>query len=212
MAGTQPLLTVGFNRRFAPLAQRLQALISNLHEPKYIHYRVNAGLIPLDHWTQNPEIGGGRIIGEGCHFVDFTSFLVGAPPIAVTAHALPDNGKYCEDNVSMTFTFADGSVGVVDYLANGDKSFPKERVEVFCGGTVAVLDDFRVLQTVRDGKKKEERLSAQDKGWVNEWKVFAKAVREGAAPPIPYEQLIGVAKSTFAAVESLRSGGSKVKV
>jgi len=130
----------------------------------------------------------------------------------VTAHALPDNGaalsvskgKYREDNVSMTFTFPDGSIGVVDYLANGDKSFPKERVEVFCEGMVAVLDDFKALQTVKDGRKKEERLSAQDKGWVDEWRVFAKAIREGAAPPIPYEQLIGVTKSTFAAVESLR--------
>jgi hypothetical protein len=103
----------------------------------------------------------------------------------------------------MTFTFPDGSIGVVDYLANGDKSFPKERVEVFCEGMVAVLDDFRVLRTVKDGKKKEEKLSAQNKGWVNEWKVFAKAVREGGEPPIPYQHLIGVTKSTFAAVESI---------
>ena len=207
-----PLIAVGFNRRFSPLARQLQSLFSSLQEPKYVHYRVNAGLIPLNHWTQNPEIGGGRIIGEGCHFVDFITFLVGAPPVLVTAHALPDNGaalsvskgKYREDNVSMTFTFPDGSIGVVDYLANGDKSFPKERVEVFCEGMVAVLDDFKALQTVKDGRKKEERLSAQDKGWVDEWKVFAKSIREGGAPPIPYEQLIGVTKSTFAAVESLR--------
>ena len=198
------LLMTGFNRRFSPLAQSLYSLISNLHEPKYIHYRINAGAIPLNHWTQDPEIGGGRIIGEASHFVDFITFLVGDSPISVTAHALPDNGKYREDNVSMTFAFPDGSIGVVDYLANGDKSFPKERVEVFCGGMVAVLDDFRVLQIVRDGEKKEERLSAQDKGWVNEWKVFAKAVREGGAPPIPYEQLIGVTEATFGALESLR--------
>jgi len=198
------LLTVGFNRRFAPLAQQLQSLVSNLQEPKYVHYRVNAGYIPLNHWTHNPEIGGGRIIGETCHFVDFITFLVGVPPSSVTAHSLPDNGKYREDNVSMTFTFPDGSIGVVDYFANGDKSFPKERVEVFCEGTVAVLDDFRGLQTVKDGKKKEERISTQDKGWVNEWKVFAKAVREGGEPPIPYEHMVSVTKSTFAALESLR--------
>jgi predicted dehydrogenase/threonine dehydrogenase-like Zn-dependent dehydrogenase len=200
----QSLLVVGFNRRFSPLARQLQSLFSSRQEPKYVHYRVNAGYIPLNHWTQDPEIGGGRIIGEGCHFVDFITFLVGAPPVSVTAHALPDNGKYREDNVSMTFTFPDGSLGVVDYLANGDKSFPKERVEVFCEGMVAVLDDFRVLQTVKAGKKKEERLSAQDKGWVDEWKVFAQAIRQGGESPIPYEQLIGVTKSTFAAVESLR--------
>jgi len=204
ISNLRSLLTVGFNRRFSPLAQSLKSLTSNLQEPKYIHYRVNAGAIPLNHWTQDPEIGGGRIIGEACHFVDFITFLIGAPPISVTAHALPDNGKYREDNVSMTFTFPDGSIGVVDYLANGDKSFPKERVEVFCEGRIAALDDFRVLQTLKDGKKKEERLSMQDKGWVDEWKAFAKAIREGGQPPIPYEQLIGVTKSTFAAIESLR--------
>ena len=157
---------------------------------------------------KTPAIGGGRIIGEGCHFIDFITFLVGEAPVSVTAHALPDNGKYREDNVSMTFTFPDGSIGVVDYLANGDKSFPKERVEVFCGGQVSVLDDFVSLQTVRDGRKSEAK-GAQDKGWVNEWKAFAKSIREGGEPPIPYEQLIGVTKSTFAAVESLRAHESK---
>ena len=202
-ANTQSLLTVGFNRRFAPLSQQLSSFYRNRSEPMHIHYRVNAGYLPLNHWTHDPEIGGGRIIGEACHFVDFLTFLVGTSPISVTAHALPDNSKYHEDNVSMTFTFPDGSIGVVDYLANGDKSLPKERVEVFCGGKIAVLDDFVSLQMIEDGKKKEAR-GVQDKGWVNEWKVFAKTIREGGAPPIPYEQLIGVAKSTFAVVESLR--------
>ena len=198
------LLTAGFNRRFSPLAQSLSTFFSHRTEPMHVHYRVNAGAIPLNHWTQDPEIGGGRIIGEGCHFVDFITFLVGAPPVSVTAHALPDNGKYHEDNVSMTFTFPDGSIGIVDYLANGDKSFPKERVEVFCDRQVAVLDDFISLQTVKGGKKKDVK-SAQNKGWVDEWKVFANAIREGVEPPIPYEHLIGVTKATFAAVESLRT-------
>jgi len=197
------ILTTGFNRRFSPLAQSLSSFFSHRTEPMHVHYRVNAGAIPLNHWTQDPEIGGGRIIGEGCHFVDFITFLVGSVPVSVTVHALPDGGKYREDNVSMTFTFPDGSIGIVDYLANGDKSFPKERVEVFCGGQIAVLDDFVSLQTVKDGKKKEVK-TAQNKGWVDEWKVFAKSIREGGQPPIPYEQLIGVTKSTFAAVESLR--------
>jgi predicted dehydrogenase len=194
------ILTTGFNRRFSPLAQKLKSQISNPQEPKYIHYRVNAGAIPVNHWTQDPDIGGGRIIGEGCHFVDFITFVVSAVPISVSAHALPDGGKYREDNISMTFTFPDGSIGIVDYLANGDKSFPKERVEVFCGGQIAVLDDFVSLQTVKEGKKKEVK-GAQNKGWVEEWKVFAKAIRESGEPPIPYEQLTGVTKATFAAVE-----------
>jgi predicted dehydrogenase len=198
------LLTVGFNRRFAPLAEQLFNFYKDRSDPMHVHYRVNAGPLPLNHWTHDPEIGGGRIIGEACHFIDFITFLVGSPPVSVSAVALPDGGKYREDNASMTFTFADGSIGVVDYLANGDKSLPKERIEVFCGGRVAVLDDFVSLQMVEDGKKKEER-GAQDKGWVNEWRAFAKSIREGGEPPIPYEQLIGVTKSTFAAVESIRN-------
>jgi len=202
-ANSQSLLTVGFNRRFAPLAQQLSISLKDHTEPMHIHYRVNAGLIPLNHWTQDPEIGGGRIIGEGCHFIDFITFLIGESPISVTVHALPDNGKYHEDNVSMTFTFPDGSIGVVDYLANGDKSFPKERVEVFCGGQISVLDDFVSLETVRDGRKTRAK-GAQDKGHVAEWKAFAKSIREGGEPPIPYDQLFGVTSSTFAAVESIR--------
>jgi len=202
-ATNRSLLTVGFNRRFAPLAQKLYTSLKDRTEPLHAHYRINAGPIPLNHWTQDPAIGGGRIIGEACHFIDFITFLVGDAPVSVTAHALPDHGKYLEDNISMTFTFPDGSIGVVDYLANGDKSFPKERVEVFCGGQVSVLDDFVSLQTVRDGRKNVAK-AAQDKGHVAEWQAFATSIREGGEPPIPYEQLIGVTKSTFAAVESLR--------
>ncbi|HRJ55574.1 MAG TPA: bi-domain-containing oxidoreductase [Anaerolineales bacterium] len=204
LAAHDSLLTVGFNRRFAPLIQNLKSQISNRVEPLHAHYRVNAGFIPANHWTQDPAIGGGRIIGEACHFVDVLTFLVGTAPVSVTAHALPNNGKYSEDNVSMTFTFADGSVGVVDYLANGDKSMPKERLEVFCGGMVAVLDDYVSLTTVNIGKKKVES-GAQDKGWRGEMAAFADALKAGKEPPISYEHLIGVTKSTFAAVESIRS-------
>ncbi|MCE9645636.1 MAG: bi-domain-containing oxidoreductase [Chloroflexi bacterium] len=203
-ANSHSLLTVGFNRRFAPLIQNLKSSIVNRHEPLHAHYRVNAGYIPLNHWTQDPVLGGGRIIGEACHFIDLITFLVGAAPVSVSAHALPDGGKYREDNVSMTFAFPDGSIGVVDYLANGDKSFPKERLEVFCEGMVAVLDDYVSLVTVKDGKKKEERI-AQDKGQRAEMTAFAAAIKSGGKPPIPYEQLIGVARSTFAAVESIKT-------
>ena len=104
----------------------------------------------------------------------------------------------------MTFTFPDGSISVVDYLANGDRSVAKEHVEVFCAGRVAVLDDFRNLELVTDGKRKEVK-GRQDKGWVDEWRAFAKAIREGGEPPIPYGQLMGVTKATFAAVEALRT-------
>ena len=205
------LLTVGFNRRFAPLAQSLSSFISPRTEPLYAHYRINAGYLPLNHWTQDPDVGGGRIIGEGCHFIDFITFLVGAASVSVSAIALPNNGKYREDNVSMTFTFPDGSIGVVDYLANGDKSFPKERVEVFCGGRIAVLDDFRTLELIQDGRRKTVKKS-QDKGWKDEWVTFARTIRGGGEPPIPYEQLVGVTKASFAAVESLRSAGKKIEL
>lgn len=210
-ADGSPLMAVGFNRRFAPLAVRLAAHFAHRTESLYAHYRINAGYLPLNHWTHDPEQGGGRIIGEGCHFIDFITFLVGAAPVSVSAVALPDGGKYREDNVSMTFTFPDGSIGVVDYLANGDKSFPKERIEVFCCGRIAVLDDFRKLEMVHDGRRKTVK-GAHDKGWKDEWDAFAKAIREGGQPPIPYEQLIGVTKAAFAAVESLRTQGEKTAI
>ena len=136
--------------------------------------------------------------------MDFITFLVGEAPDCASAYALPDTGKYREDNVSMTFTFPDGSIGVVEYLANGNRAVAKERVEVFCGGKIAVLDDFRRLEMVEEGKKKVEQ-GAQDKGWKEEWVTFAEAIKAGGPPPIPYEQLIRVTKATFAAVESIRS-------
>jgi predicted dehydrogenase len=205
------LLTVGFNRRFAPLAVSLSSFLEKRTEPLYAHYRVNAGSLPLNHWTQDPAQGGGRVIGEACHFVDFILFLAGVAPVSVSAQALPDLGKYRTDNLSMTFTFPDGSIGVLDYLANGDKSFPKERLEVFCGGDVAVLDDFRSLETIRNGKRTVENR-AQDKGWSGEWKAFVGAIHAGGNPPIPYEHLVGVTRATFAAMESARQAGVTVKI
>ncbi len=198
------ILTVGFNRRFSPFALQLSSFYSGRTEAMHVHYRVNAGYLPSNHWTQDPDTGGGRIIGEACHFVDFITFLVGASPVSVTARALPDAGKYHEDNVNMTFIFPDGSIGIVDYLANGDKSSAKERIEVFCGGRIAVLDDFRSLELVKDGTRKTFK-GALDKGWKDEWISFAKSIREGSKPPIPYEQLVGVTKATFAVNESLRN-------
>jgi len=206
------LLTVGFNRRFAPLAKRLSEFLADRQEPLVVHYRVNAGFLPLTHWTQDPEQGGGRIIGEGCHFIDFLTFLVGAPPISVQAQALPDQGRYREDNVLLNFTFPDGSLGSLAYLANGDKAFPKERVEVFCGGRVAVLDDFRALELVRDGRRTTLRSRLrQDKGHRGEWEAFAAAILSGGPPPIPYEHLLGVTRASYAAVEAVR-GGAGVEI
>jgi predicted dehydrogenase/threonine dehydrogenase-like Zn-dependent dehydrogenase len=202
-----PLLMVGFNRRFAPLARRMYEFIKERQEPLVALYRVNAGYLPLNHWLHDPKQGGGRIIGEGCHFIDFLTFLIGQPPISVNAQALPDHGRYREDNVILTFKFPDGSLGTVAYLANGDKAFPKERVEVFAGGRVAVLDDFRWLEMVRDGRRQIVRSRLrQDKGHQAEWEAYSAAILRGGPPPIPYEHLFGVTRATFAAVEALRGG------
>jgi predicted dehydrogenase len=201
-----PLLMVGFNRRFAPLARRLYEFIKLRQEPLVATYRINAGSIPLTHWVHDLVQGGGRIIGESCHFVDFLTFLVGAAPTSVTAQSLPDDNRYREDNVVMTFTFPDSSVGSVIYLANGDKAFPKERIEVFVGGRVAVLDDFRTLELVSQGKRQgfHSRLR-QDKGHLAEWEAFSQAVIAGGPPPIPYEHLFGVTEATFATLDAIRS-------
>ncbi len=201
------LLVVGYNRRFAPLSVSLASFLGRRREPMHISFRVNAGYLPLEHWLHDPEQGGGRIIGEGCHFVDYLAYLTGSPPVNVTAHGLPDDGRYREDNVQLTFTFPDGSIGTVSYLANGDKSAGKERVEIFCGSRIAVLEDFRSLETVHEGRRyvQKSRLR-QDKGHSAIWAAFAESIRRGGPPPIPYTDLFAVSRATFAAVRALRTG------
>lgn len=201
------VLMVGFNRRFAPMSQQLKKFLEGRKEPLVATYRINGGYIPLEHWLHDPNQGGGRIIGEGCHFIDFLTFLVGSLPKSVSADGLPDNGRYHEDNVVIRFQFADGSLGIVTYLANGDKAFPKERVEVFCGGRAAALDDFRSIELVMNGHRQTSvsRLR-QDKGHRREWQLFLDTIHSGGPPPIPYDQLFGVTRATFRVVESLREG------
>ena len=166
---------VGFNRRFAPMAVHLKSFVDGIGGPLAIHYRVNAGYIPRDHWVNNPEIGGGRIIGEVCHFVDFLSFLAGAAPVEVLTRSLPNSGEYSNDNVMISLEFANGSQGTISYFANGDRAYSKERVEVFGGKSAAVLEDFRRLELVQHGKKQVVRSRfRQDKGHRAEWKAFVK--------------------------------------
>lgn len=188
---SQQVLMVGFNRRFAPLAVELARFLAGRREPLYLHYRVNAGFLPANHWLHDTQVGGGRILGEACHFVDFAAFLVGAVPIALTIDALPDVDKYRGDNAVLRLTFPDGSRASIDYLANGDKSYPKERVEVFCEGKIAVLDDFRTLEMVRDGKR-TRKTGVQDKGHRDEMQAFADVILHGGAPPIAYAHIFGV--------------------
>lgn len=201
-----PLLMVGFNRRFAPLARKLHEFITPRQEPLVVTYRINAGSLPLTHWAQDPLQGGGRVIGEACHFIDFLTFLVGELPISISAQSLPDDNRYREDNVVLNFTYRDYSIGSVIYLANGDKAFPKERIEVFVGGKVAVLDDFRSLELVSKGRRKViHTYLRQDKGHRAEWEAFSQAVIGGGPAPIPYEHLFGVTEATFSVMDAIRS-------
>ena len=207
-----PVLMVGFNRRFAPLAVRLKQFLAELREPLLLHYRVNAGFLSRDHWLNDPEQGGGRIIGEVCHFVDFLCFLTGSSPAEVETRTLPNAGQYSNDNVECSLRFADGSLGTITYLANGDPSFSKERLEVFGGGGVAVLEDFRRLQLVRHGKRHSFRtMFRQHKGHRAEWEAFADAVRRTNEPPIPFAEIVTSMRTTFALEES-RCLGTKIAV
>ncbi len=202
-----PVLTVGYNRRFAPLAVRLKEFLSDRQEPLVASYRVNAGYLPLNHWLHDPQQGGGRIVGEACHFIDFLTFLVGQPPDSVSACGLPDSGRYREDNVIITLKYPDGSLGTLSYLANGAKAFPKERVEVFCGGRAAALDDYRLLELVTgNGRQKFASRLRQDKGHSQEWEKFSSVILNGGPAPIPYDQLFSTSRAAFAAAKALRSG------
>jgi predicted dehydrogenase/threonine dehydrogenase-like Zn-dependent dehydrogenase len=201
------LLTVGFNRRFAPLALRLREFVVAANSPMIMHYRVNAGPLPHSHWLLDPAQGGGRIIGEACHFIDFLTFLTGSLPVRVDAAGLKGETAVSEENVLISVTFADGSLGSIVYVASGDRALPKERVEVFGGGRAAVLDDFRRLDLVSGGRRRKRAARLrQDKGHAAIWDAFAAAVSSGGPPPIPLDHLYAVTLASFAAVESLRSG------
>lgn len=210
VAGT-PALMVGFNRRFSPMAVKMKGFFANIHEPLALHYRVNAGSIPQDHWIQDPEVGGGRILGEVCHFVDLLTFLSGALPIEVHARSLSNTGQYSDDNVLITLRFENGSEGTIHYLSNGDRAFSKERLEVFGGGAVAVLDDFRELEMVRFGKKSVDRSRwKQDKGHRAEWRAFAECVRSGSPEPVPFESIVSTTLTTLCILKSRASGQAVV--
>lgn len=206
-ASDRPLL-VGFNRRFAPLARQIADSFAGRTGPAAIHFRVNAGFVPKTHWTQDPVEGGGRIIGEGCHFIDFVQFITGALPVTVSATAVRSgNARETDaDTVAITLGMSDGSIGSILYVAVGDKRFAKERCEVFADGAVAVLEDFKSGVTVRGGRETKLRGGAQDKGHAAEVAAFVEALRLGGPSPIALDSLIATTLASFAAVESLRSG------
>lgn len=195
---------VGFNRRFSPLTQRVKDFFAQKKGKLIMHYRINAGFIPKNSWVQDPEEGGGRIIGELCHFVDLLQYLSNSEPDTVYAVSLPIEGSVvADDNLAITITFKDGSIGTIDYIACGDSSFPKERIEIFGERSVAVIDNFEKLTLVRNGKTKEVPLKRVDKGHEKEINEFIKAVKDGKEMPIKFKEIVLATLATFKIIESL---------
>jgi predicted dehydrogenase len=208
-ASKRPVLMVGFNRRFAPMTDRLKSFLSSVTEPLAIHYRVNAGYLPPDHWVNDREQGGGRILGEVCHFVDLLMFLAGSPIMEVMGRPLAGSSRYSGDNVLISLRFANGSEGTISYLASGDRSFSKERIEVFGGGISAVLEDFRRLELVRNGRKNIIRSRwRQDKGHQAEWNAFVRSLQQSDIEPIPLEEIVGSTLATIRINDSAAIGTS----
>ncbi|MDQ3649893.1 MAG: bi-domain-containing oxidoreductase, partial [Acidobacteriota bacterium] len=201
-------LMVGFNRRFSPLARAAREFVAGRQAPLSIAYRVNAGRIPKEHWIQDAREGGGRIIGEVCHFIDLMQFFVGAPPVRVYAESVVSRNQQIidEDSVFITLRFADGSNGSIAYLSEGDKALAKERIEMFAEGRTFVLDDFRRASAFKNGREEKHKLSNQDKGQADEVRAVCSMVVEGGLAPISLSELAATTRATFRIRESLRTG------
>ena len=202
-AGIEPRVMVGYNRRFSPLTV---AALDHLGKgPMTMLYRVNAGDIPLGTWIQDPDLGGGRIIGEVCHFVDYFIHACGSLPISVyaTAKADPENKEDC---VVLNLTFANGSVGTVCYLANGPKSLPKEYIELYRAGSVAILRDFREVELHGSAKTSKKKLLGQNKGQKAMVEAWLNAIRDGRPSPISFDELFAGTRATLGAIASIRHG------
>ncbi len=198
---------VGFNRRFAPQVQKMKTLLSSVKEPKSFIMTMNAGAIPADHWTQDNTVGGGRIIGEACHFIDLMRFLAGSKIVSIQARRMGDTDavQVLEDKASITLGFEDGSFGTIFYLANGASNFSKERVEVFTAGRVLQLDNFRKLKGFGWPGFSKMNLWRQDKGQEACAAAFVESIRQGKETPIPADEIFEVARATIEATEILRS-------
>jgi predicted dehydrogenase/threonine dehydrogenase-like Zn-dependent dehydrogenase len=204
-AGISPFVMVGYNRRFSEPIRAIQKVFAERTEPLAMHYRVNAGFLPPTHWTQQPDQGG-RFIGEGGHFADVMQFLCGALPTSVHAMAPADHAsRYCNDNILVSLTFADGSVGTIHYLANGASAVEKEYLEVSGGARTARMWNFAKLECAV-GRNKQTQSFSGDKGHAAEMKAVLEACESGAGSPIGIESLAATSRATFAAMESLRTG------
>ena len=203
--GFAPLIMVGFNRRFAPQIVKIKALLALTQERKAFVMTVNAGAIPPQHWTQDRKIGGGRIIGEGCHFIDLLRHLAGCGISRLRASGFGGGSGVRDDKVNITLEFADGSIGAIHYLANGNRSFPKERLEVYCAGAILQLENFRTLRGFGWPQFSRHTLWRQDKGQKQCAAAFVRAITKGGESPIPFDELIEVAQATVAAQEELHA-------
>ncbi|MGR3302591.1 MAG: bi-domain-containing oxidoreductase [Candidatus Scalindua sp.] len=200
-------LMVGFNRRYAPLIKEMKSFLESRKEPMIMHYRVNAGFKEKTDWYQNKNIGGGRIIGEVCHFVDIFQYLTEAVPISVFAHTIntDNHATTLEDNVIITIQFSDGSIGSITYFANGDPQLPKEYIEIICEKKIVIMNNFSSLTTMARGKKKVKRSIIQDKGHKTEMNVFIESVRDQKPMPILFESLYATTLTCFAILESIET-------
>lgn len=205
-AATQRLV-VGFNRRYSPHGEKARAFFAGRREPLVMIYRVNAGAIPREHWVQDPDAGGGRIIGEGCHFLDFMQYVCGSRPKSVQGRAIGTHSSgITEDQCVLTFTFGDGSVGTLIYAAGGDKSLAKERFEAFGAGKSLVMDDFLVTEFHENGTRKRFKSPKRDKGFAAEMRQFCREAGEGAAASMPLEDIVAVSRACILAARSLQTG------
>lgn len=200
---------VGYNRRFAPLGVQLQQRFAHHAQPLAVSYRFNAGFRPANHWLHDSDSGGGLILGEAVHFIDFIQFLVNASPRRVFTQSIHTaSGDVLDaDSVMVNIQYADGSIGSVSYLSNGDKSLGRERIEVFGDNALAVLEDWRSLVISKDGKRQKITGGLkQDKGFNPEVETFLTAVRKGQALPVSFEDVVLGMRTALAALESLRTG------
>ncbi len=200
-----PLLMVGYNRRFSPFVREIKKTLGV--GPMAAVCRVNAGTIAADSWIQDRELGGGRIIGELCHFVDTLSFIIGSNPISVFAAAMPDPFHH-QDTVQVCLKYGDGSTSTISYLANGAKNLAKERIEIFSHGVTAIIDDFKTLSIYSKEQIQKKNLLSQNKGQENEVRIFLDAIRKGNTNVIPFSELYNTSLVTFKILESIERGAN----
>ncbi len=200
-----PTISVGFNRRFAPLAQKMKSLLGNSNTPMNIIATMNAGYIPPEVWVHDIEVGGGRIIGEACHFIDLCTYLTGSKVKAVCMNSLGKQPNENTDNVSILLKYENGTNSVINYFANGSKSYAKERLEVFSQQRVLIMDNWRKLKGY-GFKGFKSKSTSQDKGHANQFNLLVDRIQQGGEPLIPFEEIINTTKASFAAIQSLKEG------